>query len=103
MERDGERPSASRIGAMGREMDLTEDESQMLRAMRAITINGDGHDVFVGLDRDESLEFLELSRRNEAGENMSASPRFTALRDKHEAERQMVVKGQVSLDHSERQ
>lgn len=80
-------------------MDLTEDESQTLRAMRAITINSAGEDVFVGLDRSESLEFLTLNRRNESGEDMTQSPRYRSLYERHEAARQEIVGGRESLDH----
>ncbi|KTQ90492.1 hypothetical protein NS226_16140 [Aureimonas ureilytica] len=79
-------------------MDLTPDEEQFLRAMRAITINERGEQVFVGLSADESVEFLRLTRRNESGEDLSHDPRFTSLRERHEEARQKIVDGKAPLD-----
>ena len=81
-------------------MDLTDQERETLRAMRAITINDQGHEIFVGLSADESLEFLDFSRRNEGGEDLSSTKRFMHLRDRHEEARQQIVGGAVSLDDS---
>ena len=81
-------------------MDLTDQERETLRAMRAITINDEGHEIFVGLDADESTEFLHLSRRNEGGEDLSSTERFMHLRNRHEEARQQIVAGAVSLDDS---
>ncbi len=79
-------------------MDLKPDEEEFLRGMQAITMNDEGHQVFVGLSAEESQTFLELSRRNEAGEDLSADPRFRALRERHEETRQRIVRGEASLD-----
>lgn len=81
-------------------MDLTDDETEMLRAMRAVTIDDQGAEVFVGLDGEESVEFLAMSRRHEAGEDMIALPRFLLLRERHEAARQEIVEGRAPLDPS---
>ena len=79
-------------------MDLTDGEQEILRGMRAITLDKDGYEVFVGLTASESEEFLALSRRNDAGENLSDDPRFRELQQRHEAERQRIVMGERSLD-----
>ena len=79
-------------------MDLTTMEEEFLRGMQAITLNPEGQQVFVGLSAEESVEFLHLTRRDESGENMSNDPRFRDLRERHEAARQRIVKGEASLD-----
>lgn len=80
-------------------MDLTAAEEEFLRGMRAITLDGEGRQVFVGLSAEESVTFLDLTRRNEAGEDMSADPRYQALHERHEAARQRIVNGEAPLDH----
>ena len=82
-------------------MNLTDEEREMLRAMRAVTINQEGHEVFVGLDAHESVEFLDLDRRNESGENMQLSSRYILLKERHEAARQQIVEGLVPLDRTD--
>ncbi|WP_062015099.1 hypothetical protein [Aureimonas sp. AU4] len=79
-------------------MDLTDTERAFLRGMRAITLHADGYEVFVGLSSSESDEYLVLSRRNEAGEDMSGSERFLFLNGLHETHRQSIVLGQASMD-----
>lgn len=79
-------------------MDITGDEREFWRGMRALTINDHGDEVFVGLDAQESEEFLALSRRNETGEDMTGLPAFKALSEKHEAARQEIIKGRATLD-----
>ncbi len=79
-------------------MDLNENEEEFLRGMRALTLDEEGAQVFVGLSAAESEEFLRLSRRDEAGESMSADPRFQALRERHEEARQRIVNGEAPLD-----
>ncbi len=79
-------------------MDISDDEREFLRGMRALTIGDDGHEVFVGLNAEESEEFWALTRRNESGEDMNAVPRFKELRDRHEAARLEIVEGRASLD-----
>lgn len=79
-------------------MDIKGDEREFWRAMRALTIDAEGHEVFVGLSPRESEEYLALSRRNEAGEDMNGVPAFDALQKKHEAARQEIVDGRARLD-----
>lgn len=79
-------------------MNFTDGEREMLRGMRAVTTDGEGHEIYVGLDRGESEEFLTLSRRNEAGEDMSSDPRFADLHRRHEDARQRIVAGERPLD-----
>lgn len=80
-------------------MDLSDGERQFLGGMRAIRIEQDGAEVYVGLTRDESEEFLTLSREDEAPGKMEGPhrDRFLALRKKHEAERGEIVEGRKSL------
>ena len=75
-------------------MDLTESEQEFLRGMRAIRVNEDGAEVFVGLNEGESEEYLDLSRRGDQGEDISANPRFMDLNERHEAERRRIVNGE---------
>ncbi|WP_062016968.1 hypothetical protein [Aureimonas sp. AU4] len=63
--------------------------------MRAVTLDQDGLETFVGLTADESEGYLPLSRRNEGGEDMSGSARFMARRAKHEDRRQRLVEGET--------
>lgn len=79
-------------------LDLTDEEREFLRAMRAVTLDQDGREIFVGLTADESEAYLPLSRRNESGEDLSGNARFMALHAKHEAQRQRVVDGEAPLD-----
>lgn len=79
-------------------LDLTDDERQFLRGMRAVTLDGEGRETFVGLTADESEAYLPLSRRNEGGEDMSGDEGFVRLNAKHEAQRQRIVMGEAPLD-----
>ncbi|MBB3951930.1 hypothetical protein [Aureimonas jatrophae] len=81
-------------------MDLNEAEQAFLRGMRAITLDEQGREIFVGLTPDESVEYLGLSRRNEQGEDMSANPRYLELHQRHEAERERIVAGEAPLDRA---
>ncbi len=81
-------------------MDLTEAEHAFLRGMRAITLDEDGREIFVGLTPAESEEYLVLSRRNESGEAMSENPRFLELNARHEGERERIVAGEAPLDRA---
>ena len=79
-------------------MDLTDDERAFLTANRAVKIDDDGLERFVGLDAEESEEFLRLSRADNAGGLPEADrQRFAALRERHEAERQVYTRGEKSL------
>jgi len=79
-------------------MDMTDDEREYWRGMRALTMNEAGYEVFVGLDAAESERFLGLSRRHEAGEDLNDDQAYRALRERHEAARQEVVNGRADLD-----
>ncbi|ALN75504.1 hypothetical protein M673_22440 (plasmid) [Aureimonas sp. AU20] len=79
-------------------MDMTDSEREFWRGMRALTMTTEGHEAFVGLDPGESETFLDLTRRNESGEDMNGSQLYLTLREKHEAARQAIVKGEAELD-----
>ncbi|WP_062018429.1 hypothetical protein [Aureimonas sp. AU4] len=81
-------------------MNLSEAEQAFLRGMRAITLDAEGREIFVGLTAEESEEYLDLSRRNEHGEAMSANPRYLELHGRHEAERERIVAGEAPLDRA---
>ncbi|WP_185983815.1 hypothetical protein [Aureimonas mangrovi] len=83
-------------------MNLTDEERETLRAMRAITIDENGSEIFVGLDPAESDELLAFTRRDEAEGVSTSDPRFRTLREKHEAEREAIAQGQEHLDRSHR-
>lgn len=80
-------------------MDFGDMEREFLEAMRAITINERGEEVYVGLTLAESIEFLALTRRDESGFGLPDAERrrFLELRERHEAARQEIVEGRAPL------
>jgi hypothetical protein len=79
-------------------MDLKDDEREFLTANRAVKIDEDGIERFVGLGPEESVEYLMLSRASDAGVLADADrSRYEYLRGKHEAERQVYARGEKSL------
>lgn len=79
-------------------IDLTNDERELLRGMRAVTLDAEGQEVFVGLTAEESEVYLPLSRRHEGGEDMTSDLRFAELHARHEQARQTIVAGKAPLD-----
>jgi hypothetical protein len=85
----------------GSRMDIADAEREFLNGMRALEMNEAGEEVYVGLSRPESVEFLSLMRNYEAGTLPPGSAdRFEALRKKHEDVRQRVVAGEAPINHS---
>jgi len=79
-------------------MNLTDAEREFLEAMRAITIDEGGHEIYVGLTPEESEAYLLLARRDQSGELEGAElERFRAMHARHEAARQAIVEGKVPL------
>ena len=79
-------------------MNLESDERAFLIANRAIRIEDDGIERYVGLTEQESIAFLTLSRANEAGGlSDSDRTRYEELHAKHEAERQVFARGEKSF------
>ncbi len=82
-------------------MDISDDEREFLHGMRALEINEAGDEVYVGLSRAESVEFLGLMRQYEAGTLPPGSTeRFEALRKRHEETRRAIVAGEAPINHS---
>ena len=80
-------------------MDISDSDRQFLSAMRALTMDEHGNEVYVGLDVAESVAFNALSRLNDDGAAMpdTDTARFHALRTKHERARQAIVDGKAPL------
>jgi hypothetical protein len=79
-------------------MDFQNGEREFLTANRAVKVDEDGIERYVGLSEDESVDYLALSRANDAGGLVDADQaRYAALHDKHETARQVYARGEKSL------
>ena len=79
-------------------MDFQNGEREFLTANRAVKIDEDGIERYVGLTEDESVEYLGLSRANDAGGlEVSDAVRYATLHEKHENDRQVYARGEKSL------
>jgi hypothetical protein len=79
-------------------MDFQDGEREFLTANRALKIDEDGIERYVGLTADESAQYLALSRANDAGGLAPADQgRYATLHDKHETARQVYARGEKSL------
>lgn len=78
-------------------MEFTDSEREFLRAMRAITINDQGYEVYVGLSHEESEIYRDLAQRDDRGETMSAEERrvFDELHMRHEKTREEAEDGKI--------
>ena len=79
-------------------MDFQNGEREFLTANRAVKVDDDGIERYVGLTEDESVAYLRLSRANDAGGlGETDAARYAALHEKHETARQVYVRGEKSL------
>ena len=79
-------------------MDFQNGEREFLTANRAVKVDEDGIERYVGLTEDESVVYLALSRANDAGGLTDADQAsYLALHEKHENARQVYVRGEKSL------
>lgn len=79
-------------------MDFQDDERAFLTANRAVKVDADGIERYVGLTEEESGEYRKLSRANDAGGLADATEaRYAVLHEKHEAARQLYARGEKSL------
>jgi hypothetical protein len=84
-------------------MDFQNGEREFLTANRAIKVDEDGIERYVGLTDAESVDYLALSRRNDTGGLAGADQvRYAALHDKHETARQVYARGEKSLHPSQK-
>jgi hypothetical protein len=80
-------------------MDFRNGEREFLVANRAVRIDEDGIERYVGLTETESVDYLMLSRANDAGGlGGDDKEKYLHLHSKHEPERQAYVKGEKSLN-----
>jgi hypothetical protein len=79
-------------------MDFKNGEREFLTANRAVKVDDDGIERYVGLNTEESVEYLALSRANDAGVlGEAAKVRYDQLHEKHETARQVYARGEKSL------
>jgi hypothetical protein len=80
-------------------MEFTDSEREFLRAMRAITINDQGYEVYVGLSHEESEIYHDLAHRDDRGETMSAAEQktFETLHARHEKTREDAETGKIAF------
>ena len=79
-------------------MDFQNGEREFLTANRAVKIDEDGIERYVGLTEDESVEYFGLAGANDAGGlEESDAARYASLHEKHENARQVYARGEKSL------
>lgn len=86
---------------------FSDSERVYLTEMRAISTDGDGNEVLVGLSLEETAWYMEHSRRfltSERDRNSENRARYLQLHDKHEIARLGIVgaEHQLRVDHPSR-
>ena len=72
-------------------LDLTPDERAYMAELRMLTTDSRGTEVVVGLNRDESIRYIESSRAYLSGDRQGSNAEYLALHEKHERVRLAVV------------
>jgi hypothetical protein len=82
-------------------MNFTEAERFYLEDMRALSTDGEGREVFIGLSAEESAEFYEFTRIEaiERSKTSEERDRYLELHEKHEKARLQIVAAEIEARH----